>query len=760
MGENIVTRTIGRIKGSFSLQLFVLFGVMLVVIGGFGGLIYVETAGALEHDVEDDLRHAADVQSGLMSQWIAHGADHVRSVVTHPVIASGDRERIQAYLERQRDSGPEGAIATHYVGGDGEVIASNGGSADAGYANVSWWSNSPGELTSGVQGPYVDPRAQTQAVAFVGPVPGSETRVVTVIDLDQVSWGLDSPSSVDESYITVVDSSGVLLTTHTAESLAMGGRQFTENGRTALWDLRSSTIDRGPDETTLRRVELRGTPTVTGATRIRGTDSVLMVHVPQQNALALQEEITQLVGGLLLVSLVGLGVVGIVVSRSTTGAIRQLARNAEELEAGNLDIELESDRTDEIGQLYDAFDSMRRSLKGSLDETEDAREAAEQQRKDLSKLVESLQQQASEFADVAAVTASGDLTRRMDIDGENESMAQIAREFNEMVSEIESTIVEISHFANEVTAHSEEVTASAEEVKGASEQVSSSVQRISSQTERQNEQFQTATEQIDEMTETTEEIASLCDQVTTIAEHTASTGQRGQKAADQATTAMERIDDGAARAVAEIRTLRGQMREVEEIAEVISQLAEQTNMIALNANIEASRSGGGGDESGFAAVAEEVKDMSTDTKESAGEIEAIIDELREQIDTVVDEVEDVQSVIDDNTTTVQYATEALDEIADYAEQTYTGTREIATATQQQAAVSQEVLSMVEEAATLSEQVDDEASSVAAAAEEQTSALSEVTDSASKLAERSRLLQSHLNAFRVEEMPKQIPATDD
>jgi methyl-accepting chemotaxis protein len=68
--------------------------------------------------------------------------------------------------------------------------------------------------------------------------------------------------------------------------------------------------------------------------------------------------------------------------------------------------------------------------------------------------------------------------------------------------------------------------------------------------------------------------------------------------------------------------------------------------------------------------------------------------------------------------------------------------------------------MVEEAATLSEQVDDEASSVAAAAEEQTSALSEVTDSASKLAERSRLLQSHLNAFRVEEMPKQIPATDD
>jgi methyl-accepting chemotaxis protein len=761
MVGDVITETIGRVKGSFSLQLFALFGVMLLVIGGFGGLIYVETAGALENDVETDLKHATSVQAGLISQWIGHGTDHVRSIVFDPAVQSGETDRIETYLERQRDGGPEGTVATHYVTDDGTVLATNGEGSDAGYANVSWWSKSVGELANGVQGPYVDPRAGVRAVAFVGPVPGSDARVVTVVDLSKVSWGLQSPSSVEDSYITIVDRPGVLLTTYQGEhSKASVGPSFSDSEQATLRDVRSSTMALETGETGLRTVDLNGQATATGYTRIRGTDSALLVHVPKQQALALQQEITRLVIGLLVVSLLGLGITGIVVTRSTSGSIQRLAETAEALESGQLDVELETSRTDEIGQLYDAFDSMRRSLKESLEETEEARESAEDQRKELSRLVDSLQTQASEFADITAMTANGDLTQRMEIDSESEAMEQIAREFNEMVAEIESTIVEISHFADEVTAHGQEVTASSEEVKRASEQVTESVQTISEKAERQHEQFQTVTEQMDEMTETTEEIASLCDQVSTIAEQTASTGQRGREAADQAKTAMTRIDDGADRAVSEIRALRDQMHEVEEIAEVISQLAEQTNMIALNANIEASRSDGGGDDSGFAAVAEEVKEMASDTKESAEEIETIIDELREQTTSVATEVEDVQSVIDDNTTTVQYATDALDEIAEYAEQTYTGVQEISTASQQQAAVSQEVLSMVEEAADLSEEVDDEASTVAAAAEEQTSALTEVTGSASELAERARLLRSHLDAFRFEEAPKQIPATDD
>ena len=126
-------------------------------------------------------------------------------------------------------------------------------------------------------------------------------------------------------------------------------------------------------------------------------------------------------------------------------------------------------------------------------------------------------------------------------------------------------------------------------------------------------------------------------------------------------------------------------------------------MLALNANIEASRSTSGEEDGGFGVVAQEVKELSQDAKDAAEEIEDRLEAIREQTRRSADEVEQTSEDVDEASAQVADAVDALEEIAEYAGETNTGVQEISAATQQQAASTQEVVAMVDEAATISEE---------------------------------------------------------
>ena len=476
---------------------------------------------------------------------------------------------------------------------------------------------------------------------------------------------------------------------------------------------------------------------------LEGSEWIVVIHTPESEAYGFVQTVSDYglyasIAGLLLIVLIG-GVFG----RSTSSSIDRLTSKAERMEGGDLDVEFETHRIDSIGRLYIGFGNMRDSLKQQIQNAQEAREEAELAREQTERINKHLEDKAAEYSDVMRVCADGDLSARMDSRSENEAMENIGEEFNEMIAEIEETVAHLKAFANDVATASEQVTASSEEVRSASEQVTESVQEISDGAERQNESLQSVNHEMNGLSTTIEQIAASSNEVADIAERTAETGKTGRKAAEAAITGMQEVELESEQAVEEIERLEAEMEQIDALIEFITEVAEQTNMLALNANIEAARSGSG---EGFSVVAGEVKDLAEETKNAAEDIEERLQRIKAQTERTAEEVQLTSSRVSEHTDSVQRAVSALDEIADYAEETNTGVQEISAASEEQAASTQEVVAMVDEAATISSETTAESENVAAAAEEQTTALTEVTRSASDLTTQASQLSEALDRF--------------
>ncbi|AZH24504.1 methyl-accepting chemotaxis protein [Haloplanus aerogenes] len=468
---------------------------------------------------------------------------------------------------------------------------------------------------------------------------------------------------------------------------------------------------------------------------------------------------------------VALGNTLLIARRDFVGPIRDLEDAATTIAAGELDAAevTTHDQHDEIGSLVRAFDGMRTSLEtisaqadalanaefdaaildedvpGSFgDDLDRMTDNLRQNTRELEALTEHLERTADEYGEVMAAAADNDLSVRMEPDPESEAMAAIARSFNRMLDDLEETVAEVYAFADTVSDRTVDTSANLDEVAQASEEISDATGDIAVDAEKQRDQLQRIVSEMSDLSATIEEIAASADSVAEVATSTAEKGDEGQQAAVDALDKMDAIETRATETMTQLRELDDRMDRMGDIVATISDIAERTNLLALNASIEAAHSGDDAD--GFAVVADEVKSLAEEAQAEATDVQEIIDGVQSQTTAAVEEMRRTTDEVADAVETVEAAIDSLDQIAELAHETDEGMREITDATDQQAASTEETVSMIEGIEATSEETATGATAVADAARDQTESLDDVATRVDELAEQADTLLGLLEAF--------------
>ncbi|WP_136590913.1 methyl-accepting chemotaxis protein [Salinigranum halophilum] len=696
--------------------------VVLVVVAGAGLFIQGMVSEELEHDTQNEMQTVAELQSNTFDQWVEENEEIVR-LLSDLEGVEGDESTAIAQLAEEQEQLPETIQTIYLVDRQSGTVLESTGDVREGTTldglGVNWIDSSLTEMnreeTLVSQGFR---RGDNELIAFAST--GSADRaVVMTVDASERAESFSDP--IEGGFTQVVDSHGVV--------------EFAEDDAAVLAEYRGGT-----DSEALQRglagesgvVEEDGY--LVAYAPVAGTDWVVLSHAPKSEAYHLVSTIQQDI--LILIGLVTAGFVamGLTIGRGTVRALKDLEATAQELEDGNLEVSVETDRTDEIGQLYEAFGTMRDAVREQLQEATD--------------LAAHLDSKAAEYDTAMERAAAGDLTVRVDPESENEAMRKVGEGFNEMAESVESTLVQVRSFADDVAAASEEVTASADEVSEASGEVAVAVQEISDGAVEQEEGLDEAAGEMTDLSATVEEIASSSAEVAKTAEAAADRAETGAEYANDAMAEMQRIERQSERSAEEVASLDDEMERISEVVSLIEGVAQQTNLLALNASIEAAAAGDAGD--GFAVVAEEIKVLAEEVSESTAEIADLVDDVQGSTANAVDDMAEMRQRVASGADTVEEALDILDSIADDVGAANAGVQSISDATDEQAATSEQVVAVVDEVASISQQTAAEAQSVSAAAEEQTASLSEVSESAESLAASASELSSVLDAFELGE----------
>jgi methyl-accepting chemotaxis protein len=273
----------------------------------------------------------------------------------------------------------------------------------------------------------------------------------------------------------------------------------------------------------------------------------------------------------------------------------------------------------------------------------------------------------------ASRIAQGDLTHTIVSTSQDET-GELLKALSDMQGSLRTTVQQIADASHQLASAAEELSAVTED----------STQGLA----RQNDEIQQAATAVNQMTAAVEEVARNAVSTSQVSNETASEASKGQYQVQQAVSAMTTMSSDITQSTQRVETLASQIHDITKVLGVIRGIAEQTNLLALNAAIEAARAGEQG--RGFAVVADEVRALAHRTQSSTSEIETMITQVRSAADDAVLSMAKSKSMAHDTQELATEAGLALGRINHGVSQINERNMVIASAAEEQAQVAREV----------------------------------------------------------------------
>ncbi len=359
-----------------------------------------------------------------------------------------------------------------------------------------------------------------------------------------------------------------------------------------------------------------------------------------------------LLGLLALVAVIAV-VIGINI-RSITRPLSEMASVAKKFGSGDLEQSMTVRSNDEIGQLGTAFNASIAQLRGFLGQQDEERVKGQQ-----------LQKNIGDFLDVAMQISGGDLTQKGKVS--EDVLGNVVDAINLMTEEVGFLLKDVQTTTDQVNSGATALThASRNIVQGARSQAS-----IAAQTESD----------ILEVSKQIENMSQSASDSSVAATQALEASMQGRQAVQETLTGMNAIRREVSNISKGVKSLSDRSLEIGEIVDTISGIAAQTNLLSLNAAIEASGAGEAG--ARFAIVADEVRKLAEDSAKATGRVAALIKGIQTEIQGLVIGIEDGTKEVEQGFKIASQAGDRLEQISSLAQQSATFAEEISVITRSQ-----------------------------------------------------------------------------
>ena len=343
----------------------------------------------------------------------------------------------------------------------------------------------------------------------------------------------------------------------------------------------------------------------------------------------------------------------------------------------------------------------------------------------LNDMLDNIAKPVAQIADAAQIIATGDLTKDVNVGNTKGDVKNLADGFTAMLKGLRETISAVKMNTQQVASSAEELSSSAEEVNASMEEVSSTIQQVASGSQN-----------------TAKDSENMINQV----KQASDSSNQGQKAAQDVSQKMQLIKTTTQEGAERIGALGEKSKEIGNIVDTINQISEQTNLLALNAAIEAARAGEAG--RGFAVVADEVRKLAEESQKATKQIDAMVSDITESTNQAVNSMKKGVTDVEESSTIVNNALESLEAISTSITLIENKVTEIKQATDTQLKHAENVQKAIEGVSTVSEQSAASSQEVSSSIQETTNAIEQIADMSHNLAEKAETLKRLTDLFKI------------
>lgn len=354
-------------------------------------------------------------------------------------------------------------------------------------------------------------------------------------------------------------------------------------------------------------------------------------------------------------------------------------------------------------------------------------------------------QPINKVSDTMTLMGQGDFTQKVDIKT-NDEIEELANNMNLAMDSVSQLISEVKVATNKLAASAENLSSSATGTSKVAKEVSASVEKINSDLYGQDQNVESLSGLMEELAASYEQISASTDEVNNRAQLAQNAGDNGLLLVQNMTNQIRQIEVSVIDSSKRIKVLGQHSNNIGKIIDLIADISSQTNLLALNAAIEAARAGEHG--KGFAVVADEVRKLAEETAGATEQIRGLIGQIQGETNGAIQQFDTATTAVNEGINYVEQTGESFELILEAIKSVAAGLSEVATAITEMSSGTSNAVEDINDIATASNEIAVRSEGLKASSDEQVSTSERIYSSADELNNMAEKLKELVSKFKV------------